>query len=65
MFLKKFPKIVLTNCVVQHRHKLDGGYTDAEIGELRDIESYQFKPEMDEIQAKSFSNRIKIIKYTK
>ena len=30
---------------------LDGGYTDAEVGELRDIESYQFKPEMDEIPA--------------
>ena len=28
---------------------LDGGYTDAEVGEIRDIESYQFKPEMDEI----------------
>ena len=33
---------------------LDGGYTDAEVGEIRDIQSYQFrpKPEMDEIQAK-------------
>ena len=31
---------------------LDGGYTDAEVGEIRDIELYQFKPEMDGIQAK-------------
>ena len=31
---------------------LDGGYADTEVGELRDIESYQIKPEMDEIRAK-------------
>ena len=31
---------------------LDGGYTHTEVDELRDIESYQFKPEMDEIAAK-------------
>ena len=36
---------------------LDGGYTDTEVGELRDMESYQFKPEMDEIPAKWRSRR--------
>ena len=25
---------------------LDGGYTDAKVGKLRDIESYQFKPKI-------------------
>ena len=48
VFLKKFPTVVLTNCV----GGVDGGYTDAEVGKLRDIESYQIKPEMDEIPAK-------------
>ena len=31
---------------------LDGGYTDTEVGKLRNIESYQFKPKMNEIPAK-------------
>ena len=36
---------------------LDGGYTDTEVGELRDMESYQIKPKMDEIPAKWRSRR--------
>ena len=31
---------------------LDECYTDTEVGKLRDIESYKFKPGLDEIQAK-------------
>ena len=30
----------------------DGGYTDDEVGEIRDIESNQFKPEIEKIQVK-------------
>ena len=45
MFLKKFPKAVLTNCVVHHRH-----LTEVILTPL--AKSYKFKPEMDEIPAK-------------
>ena len=37
----------------------DGDYTDAEVGEIRGIESYQFEPEMEEILAKMAKPKVR------